>query len=1343
MPLEEYSDYLQDIVSSFDATYRTAIPLLKVLHDFPTSFSNELKQYVDAVLKSVEAIRLSFEEFSRGRSTFNTFKEVFLAHSDRLKALKEPSGMNGRKINPEIANIPKRNDERMSNIDLNSQMSAHMNKLNAYEDQQGGEDHIQLPEDYVEPAHAVVQNPASTGQSKNKGDFDDGDDNNDPQVAEATGYGGFMDMNFDDGGNLQQSKAGDVALPNMESSAFGGQDSKLKAETGTNGDLWVTPPKEPIHKPDIQTKQAIDLPKPTPVPLTDSSQSNNKENVRRFSGQMREDSAVSNPDALDNHPPVTAEAKKRLTEEEKIKILQKNEAAINDKKAQNALDAFFSAPEKAPQPKANDIFARAKARQMVTKRTDEVGQQQVTNVTPQNPQPVAPIPAFDPFSGYPQTTNQPQTQAPPTNFFDQPTTTQNPHSSQAQPPHQNFDPFAPRPDAEPLFPPPNVRPLNAEMKMIDAFSPPPPTIIENVVEEEEDEEKAADTGKEGYHENRGELDHEMGWNDGGGGGLMEDAHNDYFPEPDIDKMRAEIAKLEESRKNQQPPARSPKPRKEIENSDGKRESHKSSKTDPHGDPFAGEDVFAQSRAANTNRVPADVADFFSGTTVTRPADTNDFFAAPQSPSHNIVHPASPEQKGSKLLNQRSVNPRMLNLKEVENQVNQNPFQVAPPPHSHHLPPQNNRSLQSSDFFQNQNHPSAQATTNHNIKPPQIGATKLESSGTFFIPQSPRQAQEDSAHSNQPSQTHLQPPSPAQAQTPNDSHHDNHLQQPRFDPSILSDNNRLKQENSYLVQQLRVLEEQLSSALQKNKELPDKETIEAQLAALQKQVGRETLEKELFEQKYKALYERWKRKEVEDQQRSELFDPSKIIELSKLNETLVHEKRELTVLLLEEREKSKYVDHFKEELNKTRQELLEVTRAFHDHVADTSKINLHPEESILKELSTYKPPKMIPASTMTPPLPQPVNPPERVVQPNQSNLRPSSSNHILNDLANQNSFGLNAKNQSRMSSVAVPLDKQPIPNHNFTHIEPQQPLSPILTQTPLQPMHVRARSPPPEQFKAHQPHYSSIGVSTVPPQNVLETSSAHKWSSVPNPRQDSSHQREAAAFASNNSRGPEQPLYLSVEPTNGGFGESRRQVETGVRAREFQDSRVYVGGEGPRDGFTLDDSDLSFLDNFNKEIEEVFKAVQTPIKRNVERKEPRQKTYSELLLKESVPIKQSTNTIRELPAHKSWYNESPEEFRALDAPLSHILATKPDKESRTLTFTAPASSQHQFENLLEPFPSIYPSIPLPSKNGYGSTPSNFHGLPTSNLLARQYKSDHRAAPRITSPTIHLSPRTSLK
>ena len=356
--------------------------------------------------------------------------------------------------------------------------------------------------------------------------------------------------------------------------------------------------------------------------------------------------------------------------------------------------------------------------------------------------------------------------------------------------------------------------------------------------------------------------------DNADGGLMEDANNDYYAAPDINKMKAEIQKLEKEREAREKLAKINKIRD-----------------------------LANSKAAERDRLEASTG--------------------PNAQVRALQQP--PVYK-----------PRVASIHSSQTKL-------APPSHSSPVKVQP-QSIDRSDFFDHSS-PDNRSTSlreGSRIVRPRLPAA-LNNSNNFFSSETAPAEQYSSDGPVQESEQQRKPTQP-------------NLSQEKF-MNLLSENTRLRQENNFLVKTNSTVEEAFKDNVRKLREATSliRPELEERTRFIEAELHREKVEREHFENKYKELYTKWKLERQNDKLNTSLFDPHKIVEISKVNDQLLDEKRQLARRLADEMEKTSQLDLVMEELDRTRRELADVTRSYNQHLTDVSKQHINPDESVLHSL----------------------------------------------------------------------------------------------------------------------------------------------------------------------------------------------------------------------------------------------------------------------------------------------------------------------------------------------------------------------------------------------------------
>jgi hypothetical protein len=966
LAVDTYEDYLQDIINDFDHTYRSNSPAFKSVLDDPTSYSKELADHVRDVVKSVQQINKSFDSFSRGQIKFDAFKASYATISNQLTVMVAPSKpLSGSGMTKEQADVPKKNDKPVSNIDMNSMMSSEINKKIAQESPDNDDDNIYVPE-HFQPEF----NPAPKALTKVKAPSDDEDEE-----------GGFMAANFDDegGDHLGGPKTG-------FSTAFGAGDDD---GWGRIGDRKAHPDAGPdvggarnqavkrvtkeINEKNIDkispssSLQGSVLSRTRPQPAvsikvsapTSPSPGNGK--AEKPQRQIDESNVMDDADEQNSespgsklnssrqmNPPV------RMTEDDKVKLAQKNQKVLEGSGMQEAAKDFFSKPAEGTSGGVGgvlgDVFAKAKSKYQAPEQDSIKGRSISTKPSQTGPQ----IQTSRVIS----IKNQIPPQSSEENVAERRSKTVPKQPVIGNKPEGNLE------EDEMTQILKNARLSKA--RRLAAISQ----------EDDPHEEKSRHNDV-----NRKPVDHEyqdeaqetenhhkepMDYFQRGDGGLLEDGNTDYFKPVNVEQMKKEIIKLEEERKKREA-SKKDTTKKGKNQLDGvydeptkgnvKKITQEEIKKKAEEDNFD-EDFFEKAGFGAEGFSKDNGKEFYDGFFDQPPskiASNKDFNTNQFSKEESRI-----EERGN-MSREDAALPRDRHLKPILKESVIDSHIYLQPPASHHgnekLRKQQNdpNNFSGSDFFGPSGHPGQKMTTA--VKPGQI---------KVLTSQVNHQGNEINSHRGHQPRHH---DDSEVFFTSNGHDHDApvHISKstlerlggesgisPQRLADILSENNRLRQENSYANKSMTALEDTLTTTARQlrvdhERERSQNKTLQDKTLQLEMAYEREKKEREMFEQKYRELYLKWRQeKEVESMQAS-IFDPKKILELSQVNEQLKGEKRMLAVRLTEEVEKSRYVETLKEELNRTKKELLDVTKAYNSYVADMSKTNLNPEESILKDL----------------------------------------------------------------------------------------------------------------------------------------------------------------------------------------------------------------------------------------------------------------------------------------------------------------------------------------------------------------------------------------------------------
>lgn len=400
-PADEYEDYMQDIIDNFDDTYKQSSALFKPVISNPKDYKPELVESVQNIVSAVEKIDAAFEKFATGQAEFSHFKQTILdavadlnsqganhqAHDNRPSRIQQ--------INPEQATVPKRDEKPVTNIDMNSYMSIAMNKRIEEDDE---EDQIQLPDHMYGDGEDAEQPQKSPPKGKTgnddpfPGDFNGFEDGDEPFVyqPEAMDEVEIENSNFNENSKLSNKQSEFQSFNNKSKN-----DSKFKfqeVESDEERDQMEPKQVEKSSKPrpdslklshvsDSYQYSREDTPKPdkSRIEKGQSIKSLKRHNQKEVHNQTQEEVSgfTSGPptnkasqqaqlpqQTTQNHQATNNLSKgfhKVITEEEKVKLAHKNQKALGDPTTQAAMADFFGGEEEEPASIA-DVFARAKMR---------------------------------------------------------------------------------------------------------------------------------------------------------------------------------------------------------------------------------------------------------------------------------------------------------------------------------------------------------------------------------------------------------------------------------------------------------------------------------------------------------------------------------------------------------------------------------------------------------------------------------------------------------------------------------------------------------------------------------------------------------------------------------------------------------------------------------------------------------------------------------------------------------------------------------------------------------------------------------------------------------------------
>lgn len=174
----EYEDYMQDIINEFDQTVKESKKYLTAVNSNKQQYDPQVVSNVEIVSSVTEQVDKDFQKFAAGQKNFEWFRERLFECVDKMKSnsknVKPANSSNvsqaqtsqikpADRLDPEQAEIPRRGGNPVANINMDSYMSAAINKKIVEEEE---EDELNLPE-YAAPEYE--QKP----QKLNQDDDDD------------------------------------------------------------------------------------------------------------------------------------------------------------------------------------------------------------------------------------------------------------------------------------------------------------------------------------------------------------------------------------------------------------------------------------------------------------------------------------------------------------------------------------------------------------------------------------------------------------------------------------------------------------------------------------------------------------------------------------------------------------------------------------------------------------------------------------------------------------------------------------------------------------------------------------------------------------------------------------------------------------------------------------------------------------------------------------------------------------------------------------------------------------------------------------------------------------------
>lgn len=417
----EDAEILQVIIGQLFEYYNSASKLYEAVLNKPEDYQDSIVQTVKLITNAIDSIETSYEKFSNASQPLDKFlKTYYEIVTDLQSSKKSNQSRQAPPVREEThkaqVELPKKEDKPVTNIDMNSYMSAAMNQK-ARQDDEEGDDDIQLPDwnmpdEYEDKATKNKTKPTKIDDpfEANSKDFEDNDEHFQYQAEEMEdSFQPNMKANEESKASLKNqsdrkvqpiSQKGDskfrfneddeedkkdhIKLP-KDSKTIKQKPDSLKLSHISDSyqysrDETPKPDKSSIKSPQVNTEQPGDF------NYSGTSQKNqNKktsklpvpEKTSEFLGETKPDHFQNRPSMSKNElKPAKEDQKgtvgspKPMSEEEKIKLAQKNQKALEDPKTQTAINDFFQGGDEQPASIA-DIFARAKLRTQQGKGKNE------------------------------------------------------------------------------------------------------------------------------------------------------------------------------------------------------------------------------------------------------------------------------------------------------------------------------------------------------------------------------------------------------------------------------------------------------------------------------------------------------------------------------------------------------------------------------------------------------------------------------------------------------------------------------------------------------------------------------------------------------------------------------------------------------------------------------------------------------------------------------------------------------------------------------------------------------------------------------------------------------------
>lgn len=418
---EEDAELAQAILYEINQTYERQAKMLKAVVSRATEYQANVVENATAVVKAIETFIKDFDRFDRGEINFDDFRRIFFdivsnlnsspKHSQpsRTVAARQPDPESARNEMP----VSKRDDKPVTNIDMNSYMSAAMKQKARQDDDGDDEDELRLPdwnspEEPEEPSNIPRSKPAKPEDpfESNAKDDDNEDDfeyqaeemDDSVQVAGKANEESKASLRNSDRKGRQSTQQGASRFKFSEGDEDDernqvkinkdAKNNKLKPEPlrlshisdsyQYSRDETPKPEKSLAKSPYTITEQPGDANQSGPTNKNQSKKSEKNgilEPTSEFTVDAKQKKARSGPipafvssatSIKESGSP--AGSPKFMTEEEKIKLALKNQKVLENPETLNAMNDFFSAGDEKPVSVA-DVFARAKMRAQQGKPT--------------------------------------------------------------------------------------------------------------------------------------------------------------------------------------------------------------------------------------------------------------------------------------------------------------------------------------------------------------------------------------------------------------------------------------------------------------------------------------------------------------------------------------------------------------------------------------------------------------------------------------------------------------------------------------------------------------------------------------------------------------------------------------------------------------------------------------------------------------------------------------------------------------------------------------------------------------------------------------------------------------